>query len=204
MKSKRAPRAYTMGRRGEQVREAGERILAVVYRDFLSRYLDEVTLDEIAAATGVTVQTLLRRWGSKEGLFTAAVALVDRDFADRRVPIEPGDVEAGVRAIVAGYERNGDIVMRALYQEERVAAVQPLVQVGRQRHHEWVSCVFAPWLEARTPRDRTRLHAQLVSVLDIYTWKLMRRDLGLSAVETRTAMLELVRALCGERKGDPS
>jgi len=200
MKMRTGPRRYTMGRRGEQVREAGERILATVYRDFLFRWLDEVTLDQVAAATGVTVQTLLRRWGSKEGLFTAAAGWVDRDMLDSRTPVAAGDIEAAVRAVIAGYERNGDIVMRGLFQEERVAAVRPLIEAGRRRHHEWVSEVFAPWLEARTPRNRARLHAQLVSVLDVYTWKLMRRDLSLSAAETRTAMLELVQRLLGQTK----
>lgn len=186
-----------MGRRAEQVREAGQRILSIVQRDFLPRYLDEVTLDEVAAATGVTVQTLLRRYGSKEGLFTAAAGLVGQDFTDTRGQIRAGDVAAAVRELVQGYERNGESVMRALHQEERVAAVRPLVEAGRRHHHAWIARVFAPWLDARASRARTRLHAQLVAVLDVYTWKLMRRDLGLSARQTEQAIREIVERLLG-------
>lgn len=192
-----AKRAYRMGRRGDQVRQTGERILAVVRRDFLFRYLDEVTLDEVAAATGVTVQTLLRRYGSKEGLFTAATELLNQDFHSSRDQVEAGDIAMAVRMIVRGYERNGESVLRGLYQEERVAAARPLVEYGRRHHHAWVARVFAPWLDVRTPRDRTRLHAQLVAALDVFTWKLMRRDLGLSAPETEVAMREMVEGLLG-------
>lgn len=184
-----------MGLRGEQVREAGERILATVRRDFLGRYLDEVTLDEVAAATGVTVQTLLRRYGSKEGLFTAAAELLHHDFLDHRTRVEPGDVDLAVRMIVRGYERNGDSVMRGLHQEERVPAIRAVVENGRRHHHAWVTRIFAPWLEPRAPRERARLHAQLVAILDVYTWKLLRRDLGLSATETEAALRELVQGV---------
>jgi AcrR family transcriptional regulator len=188
-------RVYRMGRRGEQVREAGERILATVRKDFLSRYLDEVTLDEVAAATGVTVQTLLRRYGSKEGLFTAANELLNQDFHASRDRVEAGDIDMAVRMIVRGYERNGDTVVRALFQEERVTAVRSAVEYGRRHHHAWVARVFAPWLESRATRERSRLRGQLIAVLDVFTWKLLRRDLGLSASETEAAMRELLEGL---------
>jgi AcrR family transcriptional regulator len=188
-------RPYTMGRRGEQVREAGARILETVRRDFLLRYVDDVTLDEVAAAAGVTVQTLLRRYGSKEGLFTAAAELLHRDFLASRGQVAPGDVAMAVRMIVQGYERNGDTVLRGLFQEERVAAIGSLVERGRRSHQEWISRVFEPWLVATKRRDRVRLHAQLVAILDVFTWKLFRRDLGLSIGETETAMRELVESL---------
>lgn len=197
MKLPPARRAYTMGRRAQQVREVGERILSIVQRDFLPRYLDEVTLDEIAAATGVTVQTLLRRYGSKEGLFTAAAGLLGQDFTHTRRQVQVGDVAAAVRELVQGYERNGESVLRGLHQEERVAAVRPFVEAGRRHHHAWVARVFAPWLDARAPRARTRLHARLVAALDVYTWKLMRRDLGLSAKETEQAIRETVEPMLG-------
>jgi hypothetical protein len=37
--------------------------------------------------------------------------------------------------------------------------------------------------------------AQLVAVCDVYTWKLLRRDAGLSRTQTRTALLELLEPL---------
>jgi hypothetical protein len=75
--------------------------------------------------------------------------------------------------------------------------VRPLVEAGRRHHHAWVTRVFRPWLDARASRARTRLHAQLVAVLDVYTWKLMRRDLGLSARQTEQAIREIVERMLG-------
>ena len=77
-----------MGARAEAVSATTARILDVAARAFTERPYDDVSLAAIADASGVTVQTLLRRWGSKEGLVDAAAldaALVGlkRDFERR-------------------------------------------------------------------------------------------------------------------------
>jgi hypothetical protein len=43
--------------------------------------------------------------------------------------------------------------------------------------------------------DRKRRVAQLVVATDVFTWKLLRRDKGLSRDQTITAIRELVEAL---------
>ena len=42
--------------------------------------------------------------------------------------------------------------------------------------------------------DATLL-AQLVALMDVYVWKVLRRDRGLSRMETENAMCEMVAAL---------
>lgn len=42
---------------------------------------------------------------------------------------------------------------------------------------------------------RERRLAQLVAVCDVYTWKLLHRDSGLSRAQTRTALLELLEPM---------
>ena len=48
----------------------------------------------------------------------------------------------------------------------------------------------------RGRRARRRL-AQLVAVCDVYTWKLLRRDAGLSRRQTELALVELLEPLTG-------
>jgi hypothetical protein len=48
---------------------------------------------------------------------------------------------------------------------------------------------------------RQRRLAQLVAVTDVYTWKLLRRDKGLSRDQTVLAVRELVEALHNHPRG---
>ncbi len=56
---------------------------------------------------------------------------------------------------------------------------------GRANHREWIEGVFG----------RPDLLAELTVATDVYAWKLLRRDLDLSAPATCGAMETTVRAL---------
>ena len=62
-------RAYRMTARAEAAEETGRRIKEAAYALFSTRLFASVTLQEIADQAGVTLQTVLRRFGSKEDLF---------------------------------------------------------------------------------------------------------------------------------------
>ena len=64
---------------------------------------------------------------------------------------------------------------------------------GRALHRRWVETCFGPLL----PRGPARAATVdlLVVATDVYTWKLLRRDRGLSAQSTRTRMETLARAV---------
>jgi hypothetical protein len=51
---------------------------------------------------------------------------------------------------------------------------------GRFPHRKWCARVFATVLADRRGVERERRLAQLVTVCDVYPWKLLRRDSGLS------------------------
>lgn len=55
--------------------------------------------------------------------------------------------------------------------------------------------VFSPWRAGRTGVARRRLLAQLVAVCDVYTWKLLRLDFGLSRHQTELALRGLLDPL---------
>ena len=96
------------------------------------------------------------------------------------------------------YEEWDDTALRFLAQEERVAAFRSITEAGRAFHHEWVERTFAPLLAKRTGEERRRLLAELIGVCDVYFWKLLRRDLGLSREQTALAIRETILALKGE------
>ena len=59
-------RAYRMGARAEAAERTAERIQSAAIGLFRSRPFSEVTLQAIADKAEVTLQTVLRRFGSKE------------------------------------------------------------------------------------------------------------------------------------------
>jgi hypothetical protein len=62
-----------------------------------------------------------------------------------------------------------------------------------------VERTFAPLVDPLEGAARTRRVAGLVAATDIYTWKLLRRDLGLSRADAERTMRELISERQGER-----
>lgn len=177
-----------MRARTEAAAETHRAILAATQALMTERFLDEITLDDVAARAGVTTRTVIRRFGGREGLIQATFAAGSAEVEARRNEIPRGDVEAAVEAVFEDYERYGDALIMMLAQEGRHPdLLGPLADKGRQDHALWVEQVFAP---------RDRLHvAQLIAAMDVYVWKLFRRDLGLSRGRATEAMTEMVRRL---------
>jgi AcrR family transcriptional regulator len=151
----------------------------------------DVSLDRIAAAANVTTRTILRHFGSKEGLIEAAIA--DQEYmvdSERAAP--SGDPRAFVSALVDHYERVGDGVMRLLAAEERYPLVRRVADGGRRQHAELVAGAFAADLDGLGDAERVVRAGLLETVTDVYTWALLRRRSGLSRAQTEAAMLGLV------------
>jgi AcrR family transcriptional regulator len=188
-------RSYTQKARAAAARETGDRILAAALNAFLASNYDDVTLEKVASDAGVTPQTVLRRFGSKEGVAWALADAVEADQLSERGATKVGDIANAVTHLVHDYETNGDTIMHLLRQEVRVAAMAEILNRGRNSHEEWCKRAFAPWLEARTGVDRKRLLATLIATCDIYTWYLLRRQRGLSRRQTEIALTELLEGV---------
>jgi AcrR family transcriptional regulator len=187
-----------MRARAEATAETGQRILEAVIELHRERFWDQVSLEDIAERAGVTVQTVIRRFGNKERLIEAAAEEGTRQVVRQRDQAPVGDVEGAVENLVDHYEEWADSALRLLAQEERVAAFRSITDAARAFHYEWVERTFAPQLAKRTGTARRRLLAELVAICDVYFWKLLRRDLGLSREQTELAIRETILALEGE------
>ena len=188
-------RSYDMRSRADAAAATGERILAAADARFAVQAYDEVKLDEIATDSGVTVQTVLRRFGSKEGLVRALVAVRQPEIVSARDAAPVGDAAAAVANLVDHYELEGATALQLLRQELRVPVFAEITAFGKAYHAAWVARVFRPWLVRVRGRDRQRLQAQLVAVCDVYTWHLLRNQAGLSKAATERAIRELVEGV---------
>jgi AcrR family transcriptional regulator len=194
-----APRGYRMTARAESATATGERILDAAVEVFWERPTDQISLDEVARRAEVSVQTVIRRFGGKDGLFAVAAEREAAAIGRQRDQAPVGDVPGAVRVLLDHYEEFGDRVLKMLAEQERVPALREIVAGGRQLHREWCERVFATTLAAWAGVDRQRRLAQLVAVCDVYMWKLLRRDAELSRHQSELAIVELLTPIVAER-----
>ncbi len=190
-----APRKYTMRSRADAKAATRVRMLRAALELSEEKMTIEITLDDVASRAGTSVQTVLRHFGSRDGLLDEVVTFASGEVEQER-RAAPGDVGGAIAAVVAHYEKRGDFVLRMLGQEHdpRIAAV---IGPGKQLHRRWVTDSFRPQLDARRRAEREALTDLLVVATDVYAWKLLRRDRGLDAATTGARMRALVDAILG-------
>lgn len=147
-------RPYELETRAAAAASTGERILDAAILVFWDLPSDQISLDEVATRAGVSVQTVIRRFGGKHGLLTAAAHREATKVADVRDEAPVGDAPVAVRLLVDHYELTGDRVMKMLAEEQRVPGLREIADLGRAVHRQWCSRVWEPlpeppeWLSA--------------------------------------------------------
>ena len=187
-------RPYQMTARAEAAAATRDRIVRAATELFFDQWFEDVTLAAIAKAAGVSHQTVLNHFDNKEGVALAAMKVVERDTVGRREAVVVGDVESAVGVLVAEYEWMGDANVRWATSAERLGSLAGLIDTGRANHQQWLATVFAADLP-RDPDARARAVNALHAATDVYTWKLLRRDLRLERGETERTMADLVRGV---------
>jgi AcrR family transcriptional regulator len=193
-----AKRPYHQTARAAAAENLRQRVVTSFNHLLLSRWIDEITLDEVAASVGTTRQTVIRLFGGKDGLLEAVIELVRAEAAPRTSMPSDASARAALESLIAHYEAVGDMVMRFLAQEERHSALRPLLALGRLEHHAWVAERFASKQSGLSELERERRITRLIVATDIYTWKLLRRDFGKSQDEVLHLMVGIIKKETGE------
>ena len=183
-----------MAARASSRADTERRILEAAEHLFLEAAYPGVRLEDIAAAAGVSAPTVIHRFGSKEALVAAVARSGLERVRQQRDQTPVGDLAGAISNLIDHYELWGDPVVHLLAQEAAVPVIRDATDAGRALHVEWVEHTFAPWLPRQNTARRRRL-SQLVALMDVYVWKVLRRDRGLSRAETEAAVREMVSAL---------
>jgi AcrR family transcriptional regulator len=184
-----------MGARAVAARKTERSILTAMAEIWRERSLDAITLEEVAERAGVSVRTVIRRFGSRDGLIAATMEREGSRIIDERGRARAGDVEGALVILLRHYERDGVAVLRTLSLEDRHEAAGAIVARGRSEHRAWCARVFSPYLPAAgSDAYRVGLDA-FVAATDLYLWKLFRLDLGRSPDETRQVFHTLLEGL---------
>src|SRR6202034_2011449 len=198
-------RRYVMTARAAKTEATKARIRAAAVELYCNAPLKDFTLEAVAGRAETTVQTVLRTFGSKDELIYTAL----EDMAAGGVflrPTEPGDVKGDVKAAVSSffdiYESVGDLVMQRLNEERRRPALKPALDQGRENHRDGVKTVFAPQLEQLHGAARAQLLTMLVTLTDVYVWKLLRRDMGLSRPAAEAIVRNMILGVIKQEQAD--
>ena len=187
-------RRYQMGARAEAAERTQHAILEAAAALFWERDPDQITLEEIAARAGVTLQTVLRRFGSKDAVFAAAAEVKSAEVARSREPERAGDRAGALRALFASYEHIGELNWRLLRFEAQNAVIRRILADARALHRDWIARTFDALLPRRGAERERRIDA-LFTVTDFYLWKLHRTDLGRTRAATEAQILALLDAV---------
>ncbi len=184
-------RIYRQVSRANAAAETEQRILEAATQLFAEAPIDEVRLEDVAAAAGVSTKTVKRRFGTRDELARTFIEAAARQNLELRNAVPPGDVQAAITMILELYELFGDTVMRVLALEGRVQVITEMAEKGRVLHAAWLERVFGPCCSV-TPERRAHQLSLLLVATDVFTWKLVRRDRRSSLKQTRAVVEDLV------------
>jgi AcrR family transcriptional regulator len=160
---------------------------------FKERDYDDVSLKEIARAAGVSHQTVLNHCESKAGVLLAAGELFSEEIRDLEVDAVAGDVTSVIRTTCVRYEVLGDANARWAAMGTRAPEVAEGLARGRLGFQSWLEEMLGDLLPGDDdPDERRRVLVGLHAALDVFTWKLLRRDLGLTQEQTEAQLTDLV------------
>jgi AcrR family transcriptional regulator len=194
MKSRRA---YVMHARAASADATRQRILDAATTEVWNRRSSEVRLEDVADRAKVTVQTVLRVFGSRARLLDAAWEAAGARIRKQREAAAPGDIPGTIKALFDHYEDMGDFVIRNLAQEDELPELQEWLKHGRAAHRRSMERQFGPWLKGAKAAERGELLDCLVSICDVYNWKLLRRDMSRSRRDAERRVRRMVSGLLG-------
>ncbi len=191
----RKKRAYRGTIQAEIAALTAQRIIQAGLTLFDEQWGDTITLEQIAERAGVTTQTLLRHFGSKENLADTISQEAFRLSQQQLIEPPVGDIAGIASGLVVYYEADGRRMLRGLAQEERYPELHSIIDVARTSHKAWLERAFASSLAPLEATERVRLLAQLYTLTSVYTWYQLRHDCTLSSEETANALQGMLTAL---------
>jgi AcrR family transcriptional regulator len=185
-------RSYQMTSRAESAERTAREILCATRELFTTKAVADITLADIAALAGVTVQTVLRRFGDKDSLFAAAITHFTAEVEAGRGQAMPDDPDDIAAVLCAHYEDYGPMTVKLLAEELTTPAARDAVTVGRRYHRAWCETVFAGTLARVSGTEHGRRLAQLMAICDLRTWEMLRITADLSCEQVELALREML------------
>jgi AcrR family transcriptional regulator len=194
-------RPYKQVARAQARQRTREALLDAAVEEFTQGRWEKVSLQELASRAKVTKQTLLRHFGSKNGLLMQAMAQSAAEMLEQRWSAPQGDIEGAVENVLEHYEAWGERSLRVgAWLESGPPPLAGVSQMARQVHYNWVEYAFGPQLERLHGQDRVRRRAALIVLCDVHTWWLLSHDLGFERSEVIATLTKAIERLLAEEQ----
>jgi AcrR family transcriptional regulator len=184
-----------MTARAQSAARTPERVVAATRELFGEKAIADITLADIAERSGVTVQTVLRRFGDKDGVWAEVFARSADEVYAQRGRVDPDSLDAVVDTLVEHYEQWGATMLKMLAEEATTPSIRPVLAEAAAYHETWCETAFFGVLASLPKGERLRHLAKLVAICDLRTWETLRLRSDLSRAETRRAIYELLEPL---------
>lgn len=191
-------RSYKKVARAEKQERTQEALIEAATDEFFEGDWLKSSLQSLSAKAGVTKQTLLRNFGSKDGLLVQALMRGATQIRDQRWSAPPGDIPGVVENLLDHYDVWGERSIRIGEWQRGPTMLGMLSRGARQVHYEWVAYAFAPWLKDAEEPARTRRRAALIALCDVQTWWIFSHDLGLERAEIHATLTDAIERLLGQ------
>ena len=132
-----------MTARADAAERTGERITDAMLRRFAELPYDRIRLEDVAADAGVTVQTVIRRFGTKHGVLAATVEREFTRLATERAAAMGNSPQATLHSLVRYYEDHGALILKLYAEAAQAPGVPELASRGRSYHVSWCREAFA-------------------------------------------------------------
>jgi AcrR family transcriptional regulator len=173
-------REYKQVERAKAQERTREALIAAATDEFFEGNWLKTSLDSLSRRAGVTRQTLLRHFGSKDGLLMQSLMRGATQVRDQRWSTPTTDISGAVENVIDHYEEWGERSVRIGAWQRGPAVLALFANAARQLHYDWVEHAFAGWLDRFDDETRAERQAILVVLCDVQTWWTLSNDLGLA------------------------
>jgi AcrR family transcriptional regulator len=192
-------RPYKQVARAQAQEHTRDALIDAASDEFFEGNWPKTSLEAISAKAGVTKQTLLRHFGSKDGLLMQAMMRGAARVRDQRWSTPTDDLAGAVDNVLDHYEAWGERSMRMGAWQSGPTMLAMISQAARQFHYDWIEYAFGRWLEGLSEEAHARRRAALIVICDVQTWWILSHDLGLPRTEVHAILCDLAERLVAEK-----
>jgi hypothetical protein len=136
---------------------------------------------------------VIRRFGGKAQLIVAVAERGLARIAEARAEQPTADPAITVRDLVGHYGVWGALILKVYSEAPHIAGMPLIAAAGRRYHVDWCRAAFDEHLPADLDAEtRTRRIAQVVTICDATTWRILHDDFGLADDQIERALVEMI------------
>lgn len=192
-------REYKQVERARAQERTREALIEAATDEFFEGNWLKTSLDSLSRKAGVTRQTLLRHFGSKDGLLMQSLMRGASQVRDQRWSTPTTDISGAVENVIDHYEEWGERSVRIGAWQRGPTVLALFANAARQIHYDWVEHAFAGWLDKFDDETRAERQAILVVLCDVQTWWTLSNDLGLSRRKVHAVLTDQIERALEER-----